>query len=133
MNDESKEVQQSVARAFYQIAGKRLLELEEFVLEYIESDAFITFPESLFHGLTDSHAELPNVICRAAERILDDSEGGENANGRVRTSHLIATLVVRQYEQAKDAELKARCLNLVDRLETSDFYGIGEELAKIDR
>ena len=133
LNDESKEVQQSVARAFYQIAGKRLLELEEFVLEYIESDAFITFPESLFHCLTESHAELPNVICRAAERILDDSEGGENANGRVRTSHLIATLVVRQYEQAKDAELKARCLNLVDRLETSDFYGIGEELAKIDR
>jgi len=133
LNDESKEVQQSVARAFYHIAGKRLLELEEFVLEYIESDAFIAFPESLFHCLAESQAELPNVICRAAERLLDVSEGAENANGWIRASRLIATLVVRQYRQAKDAALKARCLNLVDRLETSDSYGIGEELAKIDR
>ncbi len=75
------------------------------VLEYIESDAFITFPESLFHCLTESHAELPNVICRAASESLTTQRGGKmRMAGYV--VHLIATLVVRQYEQAKDAELK---------------------------
>ncbi len=49
------------------------------------------------------------------------------------TAHEISTLIVRQYEQTTDDAIKTRCLNLIDQMERVGYFGIGEELAKVDR
>ena len=70
-NDECEEVRKHVANAFWHIDGERLLQLKELILKFIESRSFETDPDDILRALETSSAELPHVICRAAERILE--------------------------------------------------------------
>lgn len=134
-DDESEAVRQEVSSAFFKLSGPKLLHFKDFIAAYIESRSFENQTDRLLHALEESNVELPQVICRAAERILEfvGEEGTHIANHGAMVAHHISTLVVRQYEQAKDAALKTRCLNLIDRMERVGYYGIAEELGKLER
>jgi hypothetical protein len=134
-NDECEDVREHVANMFWDISGERLLELESMVLQFIESRSFETDPEDLLRALETSRAELPHVICRAAERILEfvGEEGTHTAYRGSMTAHSISTLIVRQYAQTTDHDLKVKCLDLIDRMERIGYMGIADELNKIDR
>jgi|GEM_PF-1649588 len=134
-NDESDAVRDQIGAAFWKTDGERLLKLEKMVLKYIESRSFESDPEELLRVLDESRAELPNVIVRAAERIVTIiGEKGSNIQFReASTAHSIATLVVRQYAQTADPTLKQNCLDLIDQMERSNYMGINDELEKIDR
>ncbi|MCA9051694.1 MAG: hypothetical protein KDA89_23310, partial [Planctomycetaceae bacterium] len=134
-NDESQNVRERVARVFWNMSGERLLELETFLMEFIESPSFETDPECLLHALNESSVRLPNVICRAAERVLEfiGIEGSQVASGASMAAHSISTLVIRQYAQSTDNDLRRRCLNLIDRMERIGYFGIADEMKKLDR
>jgi len=134
-NDDSEAVRQEVSSAFFRLSGSKLLHFQNFIAEYIESRSFENETDRLLHALTESNVELPQVICRAAERILEfvGEDGTHIAHRGAMVAHEISTLVVRQYEQAKEATLKTRCLDLIDRMEQVGYYGIAEELGKLDR
>lgn len=59
--------------------------------------------------------------------------GGDIQYAEATTANSISTLIVRQYAQGIDSELKSRCLDLIDQMEHVGHMGIGDELAKIDR
>jgi hypothetical protein len=115
--------------------GERLLQLKHHIAHFIDSPCFEVDPSGLLRALEESNVRLPEIICRAGERILGfiGEEGTHIAYHGSMIAHSIATLVVRQYEQATDDNLKARCLDLIDRMERVGYLGIGEELNKIDR
>lgn len=133
--DESEEVRKQVSTAFSRMEGIRLLELESFVGRFIESSCFENETDRLLRSLEKSNVELPNIICRAAERVLEfvDEEGRSVAYRGALTASSISKLVVRQYEQTTDSETKSRCLDLIDRMERVGYLGIGDELSKLDR
>ena len=117
---------------FFNIEDGRLLELEAFVGRFIESKSFETAPDRVLHALEKSRVQLPTIICRAADRVL------EFAVNRERTDHYsalrhIAKLVVRQYEQTEDDGTKNLCLDLIDRMERIGHNGMAGELGKLDR
>jgi hypothetical protein len=134
-NDDSDAVRDQIRVAFWKMDGERLRQLEAMILRYIESKSFESDPEELLRVLDDSRAELPNVIVRAAERIVTIiGEKGSNIQFReASTAHSIATLVVRQYAQTTDPALKRKCLDLIDQMERANYTGINDELEKIDR
>ena len=134
-DDESDEVRDQIGKAFWNVDGERLLELETMIRQYIESRSFESDPEELLRVLVKSQAELPNVIVRAAERIVTiiGDKGSKLQFREASTAHSIATLVVRQYAQTSDAILKRKCLNLIDQMERSNYMGLNDELEKIDR
>ncbi len=134
-NDESEAVRQEVSRAFFQLSGAKLLYFKDLIADYIESRSFESETDLLLHALNESDVELPHVICRAAERLLEfvGEDGASIAHRGAMAAHEISTLVVRQYEQTKDEVIKTRCLDLIDRMEQMGYYGIAEELGKLDR
>lgn len=134
-DDESDAVRDQIGVAFWKMDGERLRHLEATILQYIESRSFESDPEELLRVLDESRAELPNVIVRAAERIVTIiGDKGSNIQFReASTAHSIATLVVRQYAQTTDPTLKRKCLDLIDKMERSNYMGINDELEKIDR
>ena len=134
-DDDSDAVRDQIGQAFWKMDGKRLKQLEKTILRYIESRSFESDPEELLRVLVDSQAELPNVIVRAAERIVTIiGDKGSNLQFReASTAHSIATLVVRQYAQTTDPTLKRKCLDLIDEMERANYMGIHDELEKIDR
>jgi hypothetical protein len=134
-DDEDKTVREQVANAFWGLTGSRLLELKDFIARFVESKAFECGPDNLLRALEESRLKIPNIICRTAERILEfiGEEGTHIAYHASMTAHSISTLIVRQYEQTTDAANKTRCLDLIDRMEEAGYYGIGDELNRIDR
>ncbi|HEY4259011.1 MAG TPA: SMEK domain-containing protein [Schlesneria sp.] len=135
INDPCEEVRKKVPRAFWHIDGKRLLALEPLILKFTESKSFEADPNALLRSLEESKAELPHVVCRAAERVLEfvGEEGASIANHAASAAHSVSKLIVRLYAQTRDTKLKLRCLDLIDRMERIGYLGISDELEKIDR
>ncbi len=133
--DEAESVRQEVSSAFFRMSGERLLQLKGFIARFVESRCFENETDRLLRALEESNVELPQIICRAAERILEflGEEGTHIAYHGSMIAHGISTLVVRQYEQTTDNAIKTRCLDLIDRMERVGYLGIGEELNRIDR
>jgi hypothetical protein len=133
--DESDTVRDQIGVAFWKINGERLRQLESMILRYIDSRSFESDPEELLRVLVDSRAELPNVIVRAAERIVKiiGDKGSDVQFQESSTANSVATLIVRQYAQTNDKVLKRQCLVLIDEMERLNFMGISDELERIDR
>lgn len=133
--NEAESVRQHVSSAFFRLSGERLLQLKGFIARYVESRCFENETNRLLRALEQSNVELPEIICRAAERILEfiGEEGTHIAYHGSMVAHSISTLVVRQYEQTTDDAVKSHCLDLIDRMERVGYLGIGDELSKIDR
>jgi hypothetical protein len=133
--DESNAVRLEVAGAFSKLSGERLFKLKDFITRFVESPCFQSEASSLLHALKESNAELPLVICRAAERIIEfcNAPGVQAAHHGGMTAYDLPTLVVRQYEQTTDDGVKSRCLALIDQMECAGNFSVSGELAKIDR
>ena len=134
-NDDAESVRQEVSSAFFGISGERLLQLEGFIARFIKSKCFENETDRLLHALEESNVELPQIVCQAAERVLEflGEEGTHIAYHGSMVAHEISTLVVRQYEQTTDDIIKSHCLDLIDRMEKVGYFGISEELSRIDR
>jgi hypothetical protein len=134
-DDENEAVCQNCSAAFWNMKGERLLQLESTIISFVESRSFETEPQSLLMALNESRAELPKVVCRSAERVLEfiGEEGGNLANSEASSAYSLSTLVVRQYAQSTEGELKRNCLDLIDQMERRGYMGIADELGKLDR
>jgi hypothetical protein len=134
-SDGTESVRQEVSSAFFHMSGDRLLQLTGFIARFIESKCFENETDRLLYALEESNVELPQIICRAAERVLEvlGEEGTHIAFRGSMIAHQISKLVVRQYDQTTDDTIKAHCLDLIDRMERVGYLGIGDELNRIDR
>jgi len=134
-DDDSEKVRQEVSSSFFGLSGTRLLELESVIGQFIESRSFENETGHLLHALEESNVELPQIICRAAERVLEflGEEGTHYASHGAIVAQSISKLIVRQYEQSTNATTKKQCLDVIDQMERAGYLGIGDELNRIDR
>ena len=109
-----------------------MLELEAFIGRFIESKSFETSPDRALRALETSRLQLPTIICRAANRVLEFADDRSRNEHDTALRH-IATLVVRQYEQTKDDTTKTECLSLVDRMVRLGHDGMASELGRLER
>ncbi len=135
LDDADHTVRSEASKAFFNVSDEWLLRSKEFVLKFIDSKAFESDPYHLLRALEESSLAVPHVICRAAERLLEflGEEGTHAAHRGSMVAKSIATLVIRQYQQAADTNLKMRCLDLIDQMEEAGYFGIDTELAKLER
>ena len=135
LDDADNTVRSEASKAFFNVSDEWLLRSKEFVLKYIDSKTFESDPYHLLRALEESSLAVPHVICRAAERVLDflGEEGTHAAHRGSMVAKSIATLVIRQYQQAADTNLKMRCLDFIDQMEEAGYFGIDTELAKLER
>jgi hypothetical protein len=91
--------------------------------------------EPVIRAIEDSPLQLPDLVCDLAERCVaaHQTEGGDIRTAGSRVAHDLPKIVVRLYSQTQDTQIKARCLNLVDRMEQSSFYGLSDELSTYER
>lgn len=134
-NDEDDGVRSEAAKAFSYVSDEWLLRSGDFISRFIDSSAFESGPYDLLHAIEESNLAVPDVICRATEGVLKflGEERTHVAHHESMIAKIIATLVVRQYQQTEEGSVKTRCLELIDRMEKKGYFGIGEELAKIER
>jgi hypothetical protein len=133
--DESKAVREAATTCFRQISATQLSEETELIEAFITSPAFADGVNDLLFALEDSTAQLPEVICRLPERVIElyHLSGSKQPIDANWWTHMMPPLVLRLYEQCKDAKTQARCLNLIDGMIDLDFGSIQTELVKVER
>jgi hypothetical protein len=134
-NDESKKVREAAVGCFRRISSVQLAREIELVDAFINSAAFVEGVTELLFALEASTVQLPDVICRLPERVIElhrlqGSPGPIDVNW---WTSMMPPLVLRLYEQTKDPKIQTRCLNLVDSMIDLEFGSIQTELVKVER
>ncbi len=134
-DDPDIEVRQSAARCFYKFEGQELLEYQNFVRQFISSQAFETAYDLLFYVLEKTDADVDDIILTACERFLSIA-GEDIADIRTavaRTSLSMSKLVRRVNARANDPTTKERCLDIIDKMSLAKAYGLEYITRGIDR
>ena len=85
--------------------------------------------------MEDSTADIAEEILLTCETVIDHMQ----SLSETPTYHLhgqadnVAELVLRAYRQTNDAVVRARCLNIVDRLLSQEVYGMSKEMVEFER
>ena len=133
--DPSLEVRRQASHCFLHLGSRALSEYVDLIEAFIASPAYTDQPDGLLRALEESTEHLPDIVLRAAQTAIESigPDGGNIQSRSFGDAATIATLVVRLYHQSRDDEIKVKCLDRMDRMEESLFYGIREELTKLDR
>jgi hypothetical protein len=131
LEDEDPTVRTAAAVSMRHMEGLDAQTEQSIVRVFIESATFAEHYESLFDALGDTlnilHEEILLAACEKAVMAAG------HALGDIRTrwaavSDNIVTVVLRVYRQA-NADIRARCLNLIDALSDAGAFGLEEALS----
>lgn len=133
--DPSDNVRAKAATAFRRIAELATREQADLLGAFLDSNPSATALEPVIHALEDSPVRLPDLVCRLAEAGVEQfktNAGDIRTRGAMVASDL-SKIVIRLYTQSDDDALKTRCLNTIDTMEHANFYGLSDELGRVER
>ena len=134
-NDTSEEIRAEAAQCFSRFEGTQLGEHANLVTQFVSSKAFQQKHYPLLNALEKTTAKLPEVTLTACERFIDFA-GPASFDIRTGTSlsaDIVTKLTLRIYQQSTENTIRARSLNLIDRLMENSAYGINEALENFER
>ena len=105
------------------------------ITQFVSSKAFQQKYYPLLNALDETTAKLPEVTLTACERFVEIA-GLEMSNigtGKAWHAGTVINLILRIYQQSSDDTIRARSLNLIDKLMEHDIYGINEALENFER
>lgn len=133
--DSSEEVRSEAARCFFRLRESELGDYPRLIETFVGSRAFDNEHDELLEALQRTTAHLPEEACLACERFLD-IVGEDAANIQLRSAGDTSTalqVLVRAYNQSRDPELQARCLDLFDRMAELGVYRVIGTLERYER
>ena len=122
----------TVFRDLASLATPDQAELLQVLLEASPGPAVLA---SAVHALEDSSVQLPDLVCRLAEACIEAyrAGAGDISSTDPMVARDLSKIVVRLYAQTEDPAIQARCLDLIDEMERHDFFGLSEELQRLER
>ncbi|CAA9447704.1 MAG: hypothetical protein AVDCRST_MAG14-572 [uncultured Rubrobacteraceae bacterium] len=134
-DDESQNVRSAASKCFLYLGEDQLGQYARLIEAFIQSDAFAAEHGQLIHALEQTTDELPQESVLACERFLD-IVGGDAADIQTSAaSHAddVVQILVRTYNQSRNPEMQARCLNLFDRMAEFGIHGVSRALDQYER
>ena len=134
-NDCSDEVRSEAAQCFSRFEGTQLEEFEHLIAQFVSGDAFQQNYTYLLMALEETTAKLPEVTLTACERFVDIAglASSDIGTGTAWSADTVTKLTLRIYQQSKEDTIRARSLNLIDKLMENSAYGIDEALENFER
>ena len=134
-NDCNNDVRSEAAQCFSRFKGTQLEEYEQLIAQFVSSDAFQQNYVHLIMALEETTAKLPEVTLTACERFIDFAgpASSDIGTGTAFSADSVTKLTLRIYQQSTDDTIRARCLNLIDKLMEHSAYGIDEALENFER
>jgi len=134
-DDPVKEIRDEAAGCFRNAEGRDLETARPVIRAFLDSAAFGENVEDLMWPLEHSSADIPDEILLTCEAVINHMEAlGDDPNQRLygQADH-VADFVIRAYRQTSAPAVRARCLDIVDRLLAQEVYGISKELEEFER
>ena len=134
-NDPHDAVRAEAARCFVQFKGTELEEYSRLINEFVSSKAFSQSYFPLLRALEETTAKLPEATLLACERFVDVAglAAADISTREAGDADYVINLTLRTYQQSSDETIRARSLDLIDKLMEQGAYGINDALEKFER
>lgn len=133
--DAADNVRAKAASAFRHTAELDTADQAKLLKAFLDANPSAAVLEPVIRAMEDSPVRLPDLVCRLVESGIDafkTDAGGIRTHGAMVASDL-SNIVIRLYTQSNDEEIKTRCLNAIDAMEQAGFFGLSDELGRVDR
>lgn len=133
--DQSDAVRAEAAMAFRNLANLPTSEQAELLAAFLDTAQGPVAWELVVGALESSPVQLPELVCRLAEGCVEAyrAEAGDISKTGPAVARDLSKIVVRLYAQVEDSVIQTRCLNLIDEMEQYDFFGLSDELRRLER
>ena len=134
-NDPSENVRDKAANCFRGFEGDNLAGYEHLIAQFVLSEAFPKNRFPLLMALERTTAQLPEVTLSACERFIDVAglAAGDISTSEAGDANTVIKLTLRTYQQSSDGTIRARSLDLIDKLMEYGSYGINDALEDFER
>ena len=129
-NDPSEKVRAEAANCFRRFEGNDLAAYEHLIGQFVLSDGFPQNRFCLLMALEHTTAKLPQATLSACKRFIDVAglAAGDISTREAGDAGFVIKLTLRAYQQSSDESIRARSLDLVDKLMELGAYGIHDAL-----
>jgi hypothetical protein len=89
----------------------------------------------VIRAIEDSPMKLPDLVCRLVEAGIQafKADAGDVRQHGAMVAGDLSKIVIRLYTQSDDEHIRKRCLDAIDRMEEAGFFGLSDELGRLDR
>ena len=134
-SDSSDSVRAEAARCFLNFEGPQLEGYDDLITGFVCSGVSPHDYFPLLVALERTTAKLPEVTLLACESFIDVA-GLATADISTREAgdaNTVIKLTLRTYQQSSVETIRARCLDLIDKLMEHGAYGINDALEEFER
>jgi hypothetical protein len=135
LTDADESVRAEAASAFRHVSRVPTEEQAKLLKAFLDGKPGREALEKVVRALEDSPVQLPDLVCQLAEQCIEvfRDEAGDITKAGSMVGHDLSKIVIRLYTQSEDADVRSRCLNLIDQMELHSFMGLSDELQRLDR
>ena len=134
-NDPYETVRAEAAQCFRRFEGSQLEGYDYLITQFVHSDAFASNYFPLLMALERTTAKLPCIALSACERFIDVAgmAASDISTRQAGDADMVIKLTLRVYQQSSDDTVRARSLDLIDKLMEHGTYGINDALEEFER
>ena len=134
-SDPSDRVRAEAARCFLNFEGPQLEGYDHLITRFVCSGASSRDCFPLLVALERTTAKLPEVTLLACESFIDVASlaTADISTSEALDANTVIKLTLRTYQQSSDETVRARCLDLIDKLMENGAYGINDALEEFER
>lgn len=133
--DTEEAVRTKAANAIRKIEKLETAEQAKLLGAFLDANPSAAALEPVIRAIEDSPVKLPDLVSRLVEagvRAFKADAGDISKHGAMVAGDL-SRIVIRLYTQADDEQIRERALDAIDEMEEAGFFGLAEELGKIER
>ncbi|MCC0175893.1 ATP-binding protein [Waterburya agarophytonicola K14] len=131
--DSDEEVRSQAARCFYELKENELENHTNLLKAFVNSPSFASDSEDLIYALEKTTAKLPKETYLVCDRFVKNLQAQQpEQKSYIRDGDRISQLLIRLYTQSK-RQMRAQCLDLIDRLCEMNVYGLDRALLEYER
>lgn len=133
--DSADNVRAKAATAFHRITELDTAEQAKLLGAFLDANPSAAALEPVIQALEDSPVRLPDLACRLIEAGIEQfkTDAGDIRTHGDMVAGELSKIVIRLYTQSDDEAIKRRCLDAIDRMEEAGFFGLSDELGRLDR
>jgi len=133
--DTEDAVRTEAASAFRKIEKLETAEQAKLLGAFLDAKPAAAALEPVIRAIEGSPVKLPDLVSRLVDEGIAafKADAGDISKHGVMIAGDLSKIVIRLYMHSDDEQIKKRALDAIDVMEEGGFFGLAEELGKIDR
>ncbi len=134
-SDTEDAVRTQAASAFHELEKLDAAEQAKLLGAFLDGKPTAEALERVIRAIEDSPVQLPDLVIRVVEEGIAafKADAGDISKAGAMVAGDLSKIVIRLYSQSDGEQIKKRALDAIDDMERAGFFGLADELGKLER